>query len=199
MADRTGWAVRLNGWQGAAELRQSHQRVQLRPPGATPNPLAITVQELPLSRHDLHGRNAQEGSKEWKVTERLSNSAIQRRNRNGDQKEGKLKDTHHCFVRVWKLNKFDSWRWSGDVESWRGPHYHSIQQKEGHNALPNCQCAGENMRWKWWNCSLSNEAKGKFRVLRVAFLEGVFLGEGLSHQALWGRAAVDRDEARQGG
>ena len=58
--------MRLNEWRRAAGLRQSRQRAQLQSPGATPNPLAITMQELhpPLSRHDSYGRNAQKGSKE---------------------------------------------------------------------------------------------------------------------------------------
>lgn len=43
-----------------------------------------------------------------------------------------------------------------------------------------------------------DEAKRNFRALQpVLFEEGgtVFLGDGLSHQAFWGRAAVDRNEA----
>jgi hypothetical protein len=52
---------------------------------------------------------------------------------NGDQKEGQVQDTHHRFVRVWKLINLTPGDGSRDVESWRGPlSFHTT--KEGRTA-----------------------------------------------------------------
>lgn len=120
------WARRLNEWRRAAGLRQFRQRAQLQSPGATPNPRAITMQELhpPLSRHDLYGRKTPKGSKE---RERLKDSGkIKWRSK------GRTGERHASpFRQGLEINQIDLLAIViPEMWSLGAGHFHSIQQRK---------------------------------------------------------------------